>query len=229
MPGISFIKCLADDVASIQDGLFANSMTGTGTPPAAYLRAGDVVVATTKSTLTAAAAVVIRMLLAADKTAHYKEGTPVAGILGVAAYGAATDGGGAISGGVLPANVAASSQPIYNFPSAGSGISPDSNTNRDKIQYYPFNALNIFSGVLDATSSAATPALNGTLAGFILTTSNGVTTYTIHTGAAAADQCIIILGCDEVDPLYGSVGGRVFFQGVPSFCQSLTGVPYSTQ
>src|SRR5690349_25042114 len=26
---------------------------------------------------------VVRMLLAADKTAHYKEGTPVAGILGV--------------------------------------------------------------------------------------------------------------------------------------------------
>jgi hypothetical protein len=193
------------------------------------LRGGDLVVQTTKSTLTANGVAVVRMLLAADKTAHYKEGTPVAGIFGVAEYDCATDGNGIINGNVTAPNVANGAGITYNFPSNALRVPPDINTGRSRVQIYLANTVNVFVGALNSGSSAATAALNNTLAGFILSTTNGVTTYTIDTNAAAADQCITIIKCDETDPLYGFTGGRVFFQFLPAFCQSLTGVQYATQ
>jgi len=206
-------------------------MTGTGTPPAAALRGGDLVALTTKSTLTAAGAVVVRMLLAADKTAHYKEGTPVAGILGVQEYDASTNSLGQAVGNTAPAGVAVGSGVTYSFPSMAGGIPQDPVTNRSRDQVYSAGQGNVFVAALDATATVGSPALNNTLAGLILTVASGVTTYTIDTGAAAADQCLEIINCDESDPLYvaATAGCRVFFRFLAAFDQSLTGVNYSTQ
>ena len=172
---------------------------------------------------------VVRMLIAADKTAHYKEGTPVAGIMGVAVWDANTGSTGQIQGSVSAAGVNTGTGVILNFPSISSGIPVDPNTARARIDYYTASEMNVFLGKLDSTAAAATPARNNTLAGLILTTASGVTTYTIDTGAAAADQCLRILRCNEQDPLYGSVGGEVFFQFLPAFDQAQSGVNYASQ
>lgn len=229
MPGIRFAYVTIGDSPQLGAGLLANSLSGTGTPPAANLRGGDVVAQTTAAALTAAGAAVIRMLLAADKAAAYKEGTPVAGIMGVAAWDANTSNLGQIQGSVNAPGVNTGAGAILNFPSISSGMPVDPNTARSRVDYYTASEMNVFLGKLDATSAAATPARNNTLAGLILTTSGGVTTYTIDTGAAAAAQCLRILRCNEQDPLYGSVGGEVFFQFLPAFDQAQTGVNYSTQ
>lgn len=227
MPGIQFAYTLNTGPVATQGTLLANSLSGTGTPPAAYLRGGDLVVLTTKTTLTSGGIVVTRMLLAADKTAHYKEGTPVAGIFGVSPYDAATDANGIVNASVPAPNIATGAAISYNFPSMSGDAPPDTATNRSRVQPFLANLTNVFVGALD--SATASHALDGTLAGFILTVSSGVTTYTIDTGAAAADQCITIIKPNESDPLYNAAKGSVFFQFLPAFCQSLTGVSYSTQ
>jgi hypothetical protein len=227
MPGIRFAYTLNSGPVAAQGFLLANSLSGTGTPPANYLRGGEPVVLTTKSTLTSGGIAVTRQLLAADKTAHYKEGTPVAGILGISEYDCATDANGVINANVPPAGVTPGASVTYNFPSMAQGIPPDSATNRSRVQIYLAGTQNVFVGALD--SATASHALDGTLAGLILTTASGVTTYTIDTGAAAADQCLVIIKPDESDSLYNAAKGRVFFQFIPTFCQAITGVSYSTQ
>lgn len=227
MGKLSFAYTLNSGPVSAQGFLLANSLTGLGTPPANYLRANDPVVLTTKSTLTSGGIAVVRQLLAADKTAHYKEGTPVAGLLGLAEYDCSTDSNGSINGSVPPAGVTPGAQVVYNFPSMSGDSPPDTATNRSRIQVYLFNLTNVFQGYLN--SAVASHALDGTLAGIILSTTSGVTTWTIDTGAAAADQCLTIIKPNETDPLYNAAAGPVFFQVLPAFCQSLTGVPYSTQ
>jgi hypothetical protein len=228
VPGIRFAYVIEGDTPIVGSGLFANLLSGTGAPPAAYVRAGDALVSTTKSTLTANGVAVVRMLLAADKTALYKEGTPVAGILGISQFDASTDGNGIINGNVTPPGVATGAGITYSFPSMSQTTPVDSFSNRSRVQYYTASPLNVFVGALGAGSANATPALNNTLAGLLLTTTAGVTTYNVDTTAGATQQCLTILRCDESDPLYGTGLGRVFFQFLPSFSQATTGVNYST-
>lgn len=223
---------MSSSPASAQGYLLANSLSGTGTPPAAYLRGGDLVALTIASALTASSIAVVRMLLAADKTAHYKESTPVAGILGLAEYDCATDGNGVLNGNVPPAGVTPGASITYNFPSMGQGTPVDSATNRSRIQIYEANLQNVFVGALTTEGAAnANHALDGLGGGLILTTSGGVTTYTLDDDPAAADTCIVFVKPDESDPNYNVAngGGRMFFQFLPAFCQSLTGIQYSSQ
>lgn len=239
MPGISFAGNRGGQTFApfIQRYLLANSLTGTGTPPAAAIQAGDLVVLTTKSNLTSNSNVVMRQLLAADKTAHYKEGTPVAGILGVAAWAAQSNASGVAT--APPPLGAISTNAAINYPLSQAGMQQaDNASGRSYMAAEVFNAGAIFQGRLDTAAGAITlqHQYDDILAGFILTVVSGITTYTIDTGASASDQCIRIIGPNENDPLYNTlvaqnaaVGPSVFFQMLGSFSQYETGVPYSTQ
>lgn len=229
MPGIRFAWRESSSPTNVGSGLFANSMSGAGTPPAAYARGGDLCVFTTASALTASSIVVMRMLLAADKTAHYLQGTPVAGIAGVFEYDAGTDSNGIVNSNVSPAGVATGANITYNFPSMAQGVPQDPATNRSRVQYYSATG-NVFCGNLK-TGSTASWALKDKLGGFVLSTTAGVTTYTLDDGAAAADSCIVFVSPDESDPNYNvSAGaGRMFFKILGAFDQNITGVPYSSQ
>lgn len=239
MPGILFAGARGGGTPAPEIGqyLLANSLTGTGTPPANALQAGDLVCLTTKSTLTSSSNVVTRPLLAADKTAHYKEGTPVAGILGVAVTSVTTNASGVA--GAPPALGGISTNAAINYPLSGPAMQAvDVASGRSYLPVYMFGGRNIFKARLDTAAGAVTLAhqYDDTLAGFILTTTSGITVFTVDTGAAAADQCIRIVGPDEQDPLYNTSvaqsaanGCYVFFEALSSFSQVLTGVPYSTQ
>lgn len=219
MPGIRLAYTLNGRPPVMVEELIGKSET---------IYAGDALALTTNATYAINSVPCVRKVLAADKTAHYKEGTPVAGILGVAEWGGTTNSSGqwtsaALPGGVQPGAV------NYQFPSMGGGISQEPVTAQSRVVLYGAVGSNVFVCALDSTASVATPALNNTLAGLILTTSNGITTFTIDTGAASADQCLRIIRCDESDPLYNNGhGGRVFFQFLGSFDQYETGVNYSS-
>src|SRR5437868_12920900 len=97
MPGIRYVGTRAGfvDVPDVRAFLLAKSLTGTGTPPAAAIQAGDVLCLTQAAALTDTITnTVVRMLLAADVTAVYKEGTPVAGVLGIARDSASSNASG---------------------------------------------------------------------------------------------------------------------------------------
>ncbi len=193
----------------------ANSMTGTGTPPAAQLQAGDLVVLTTASALTAAGVVVCRMLLAADKTAHYKESTPVAGILGVCTATVDTNSaGGATGGGVSLGGV------IYGNPSEEFTYGVDS-TGRGTLNVIVADNATVFRAKLN--TGTASGAIVDTLGGFTLSTTSGVTTYTVNTTDTGVDACVKFTGFNPDDTT------EVYFNILGSFQQYGTGVTYSSQ
>src|SRR5207244_4341255 len=103
------------------------------------------------------------------------QGTPVAGILGIEEYDVVTNANGQATGSPAPANVATGAGITYSFGSMAQGVPQDPNTNRSRAQIYSAGQGNVFVAALDSTAAAATPALNDTLAGFILTVSSGVT------------------------------------------------------
>lgn len=218
MPGVKFAYTLNGRPPVMVEALIGKSET---------VYAGDAVGQTTNATYSISSVPAIRKILAGDKTAHYKEGTPVAGIFGVAAWSGTSDANGRWSAfASVGGNQAGAGN--YQFNVMGQGVPTDPNTGQSRWWGYAAAQQNVFVCALDATASNATPALNSTLAGLILTTSGGITTFTIDTGAAAADQCLRIIKCDESDPLYGSAKGRVFFQFLESFDQYFTAVNYST-
>lgn len=222
---------------TIQKYLLANSLTGAGTPPANALRANDPVVLTTASALTSGGAVVCRQLLAADKTAHYKEGTPVAGILGIAAQDVQTNSSGVA--GAPPAFGNITTNAAINYPLSGPAMQQsDVYTGRSYMPVYIFNDINIFKGQLYMGAGAITLGhqYDDTIGGITISTTSGITKWTINTSDSGTDGCVLILGPDEADPLYGTAvasgattGPTVFFTILPSFQQVNTGVNYSTQ
>ena len=217
MPGISYYQRTsgATITPNKQPFKLANSMTGTGTPPAAQLQAGDFVVLTTNSSLTASGVTVCRMLLAADKTAHYKEGTPVAGILGVCTATVDTNSSGAATGaGVSPGGV------IYGNPSEEFTYGVDS-TGRGTLNVIIADNSTIFRGKLN--SGTASGSIVNTLGGITLSTTSGVTTYTLNTTDTGVDACVQFTGYNPDDTT------EVYFRIVSSFQQNTTGVDYSTQ
>lgn len=184
---------------------------------------GDVVVLTTKSTLTSGGVVVVRTMLAADKTAHYKEGIPVAGLLGIATCDASSNSSGTPTSPSALGGVASGGQVVYPYGYPGT-IGLDPLTNRGYLPVMVFAPGYIFKGQLN--SGNASSALTNTLGGLILTSG----TFTIDTGAAAADQCLEIIGPDTSDPNYAAgTGTSVLWRMLDSFSQYLTGVSYSTQ
>src|ERR1700722_40338 len=125
--------------------LAANSLNGTGTPPASQLYAGDLCVLTTKSTLTDANAdVVCRMLLQADKAANYKQGTPVAGILCVNSSPIDTNSGGVVQAlGPMPGGT------IYSLPGDSAGYGADFASGRNYVVVDRFSGAQQFGARLD--------------------------------------------------------------------------------
>jgi hypothetical protein len=125
--------------------LAANNLNGTGTPPASQLYAGDLCVLTTKSTLTDANAdVVCRMLLQADKAANYKQGTPVAGILGVNSSPIATNSVGVVQAlGPLPGGT------IYTIPGDSASYGADFASGRNYVVVDRFGGSQQFGARLD--------------------------------------------------------------------------------
>ena len=95
MPGITYAGRLGGiaDVPFTDYKLLGKSMTGTGTPPAATLKVGDIVALSSKSTVGGASdgdLNVLRMLLAADKTANYAGATVAVPAAPVVTAGTAT-------------------------------------------------------------------------------------------------------------------------------------------
>lgn len=217
MPGIYFLQRTsgATIVPLKVPYKMANSMTGTGTPPAAELQAGDFVVLTTASALTASGVVVARMLLAADKTAHYKEGTPVAGILGVCTATVDTNSSGAATGGGVSLGGV-----IYGNPSEEFTYGVDS-TGRGTLNVIIADGSTIFRAKLN--TGTASGSIVDTLGGITMSTTSGVTTYTVNTTDTGVDAPILFTGFNPDDTT------EVYFKLLGSFQQYSTGVPYSTQ
>lgn len=268
MPGIAFAGTRGGTtgLANLKKYLLANGLAGSGTPPAQALYGGDLVALTTTTNLTGSNPLnveVLRMLLAADKTAHYKEGTPIAGILGVACDDVTTSGNqaGANNGGLAgapPAIAGISTGAAINYPLSYSAMmsQPDVATGRSWERVWSATG-NIFAARFDINSTTWTATAtiqhqyDGTLAGFNLNTYNGQTIYTLDpgtgldnvaTGAAAADQCVRIIGVDTTDPLFNvpivrqaqgasfsAYGPIMFFEFLAAFNQDLTGVVYTSQ
>lgn len=239
MPGIVYVGPEAGRVyvPDLRPVLLANSLSGTGTPPAADIQAGDIVVLTTKSTLTSGGNTVGRMLLAADVTAHYKEGTPVAGVFGVARDSARSNASGVALGSTPLGGITTSAAIPYPYSYAGMQP-PDDATGRSQLSVDVFAGGQVFMGQLYVGGGAITlqHQYDYTLAGFHLSTTGGITTYTIDTGAAAADQCLRIIGPNMEDPFYNvltttaqTTAPTVFFEVLGAFEQASTGVVYSTQ
>lgn len=222
MPGIRF----AQDQNGMGNPLIERYMGQGGSGGGGTIYQGDLVVLTTKSTLTTNATPVVRTLLAADKTAHYLQGGVAAGILGMGLSDMVTNSSGVANASINPGGVSAGGV-IYPLPSDSAGWGLDTNTGRSFYGVALASGENLFYGYLDSSSANATPALDSTLAGFILT-GTAPTTFTVDTNAATADQCIIIVRCVETDPNYGKASGLVVFRFVGSFNQYATGINYSS-
>lgn len=220
MPGFQFAYSTAPVSAPrIETAFWPNSQT---------LRDGDIVVFTTNATYTTSSIPVVRNLLAIDKAADYKQGTPIAGILGVVREPGISNSTGVVTSYPTLPTVNAGAAPNYSFVGMSTGRPVDPATGRSRFEYYPFSSDSIFVAKLDATSANATPLLENTPCGLILTVSGNLITYTIDTNASAADQCLRILRCDESDPLYNNGKGRVYVQAFGTFSQLTTAVNYTT-
>ena len=180
---------------------------------------GAPVVLTTKSTLTTASNPVVRTLLAADIAAFYKEGTPVAGILGFSLADAVTDSSGVA--GIQPAisGKAAAAEPILPIPTYGFGIPVDPNILYTELPVAVAIPGMVFRGKLK--TGAATNLSLGP-AGIDLTSS----VFTVD--PSATTKILTVVGWDQLGPI-GSTVNTVYFEVMPAYCQYLTSVVYSTQ
>lgn len=237
MPGFRYVGSRAGfvDVPDVRPVLLGNSLTGTGTPPAAAIQAGDVICLTQVAALTSGGNTVGRMLLAADVTAVYKEGTPVAGIYGTARDSSASNASGVSQSPPPLGGVQTSAAIPYPYSYAGT-MPPDDATGRSQLSVDVFFPGQIFGGALYPGGGAVTVQhqYDETLAGIKLTTASGVTTYQVDVGATT--KCLRIIAPNMQDPLYNTLvatsatfGCEVFFEVLEAYCQALTGVPYSTQ
>lgn len=235
MPGISFYAPPGGNapVPDIRDYLLANSLNGTGTPPANSLQAGDLVALTQNTSLTSGGNTVVRQLLAADLAALYKESTPIAGILGIAMDSANSNASGVATTAPPLGGVTTTAPPSYPYSYAGMQA-PDDATGRSRERVAVFRSGFSFLGALYVGGGAITlqHQYDDTLAGFKITTTAGITTYTIDVGATT--KCLRIIGPNTQDPLYNVLTGTTFgptviFELLGPYEQALTGVVYSSQ
>lgn len=237
MPGLRYVGTNAGfvDVPNVRPVLLANSLTGTGTPPAAALQSGDVMVLTQNSSLTSGGNTVGRMLLAADVTAVYKEGTPIAGIYGMARDSCSSNASGVAQPPPPLGGVQTSAAIPYSYGYAGM-MPVDDATGRSQESVNVFYPGQIFGAPLYPGGGAVTVQhqYDETLAGLRLTTTSGVTSYQVDVGATT--KILRIIAPNTQDPLYNTLvattatnGCEVFFEVLESYSQALTGVVYSTQ
>lgn len=253
MPGIVYAGTLGGKFTSVQyvDYLAADSMNGTGTPPACSMLAGDVLALTTKTTLTSSNNTVCRMLLAADKTANYQVSSVDAGAVGIAVFDMNTNASGVA--GSPPALGGVANGSAINYPMSDPTLrGNDMATSRNYVHVATADSANIFRGRIDMNSTDWPSGLtlqhqfDGITAGFILTTTSGVTNYTIQpttglggistNGATVAQSIIRILGPWQDDPLYNTLvasgaalGPYVQFQFLGAYNQSANGIVYTAQ
>lgn len=229
MPGWSYAYMTGSRGGPYRRGFsLAKSMNGTGTPPAATLKAGDVVCLSTASALTTASAEVVRMLLAADKTAHYENGSGVrAGVLGICDAEIATDSAGLALGVTSPGGV------ISPTPGMGS-MNPLNLSGQAQQTVVIATPQTVFKSQLSTASATAAiyAALVGSVAGINISTTSGVTTYGVATGDTGEDLMLEIVGIDPNDTSFKTVFVRILGTGLTptgSYMQFDTGVPYTAQ
>lgn len=229
MPGASFGDLIGSRGAPFRKGYpLAKSMNGTGTPPAATMKAGDIVCLSTASGLTTASAVVVRPLLAADKTANYENGSGVrCGILGICDCEIATDSAG------LALAQTSSGGVISPTPGMGS-MNPLHLSGQAQQTMIVFTPSTVFKMLLAAAaaSAAAYAALPNTLAGITISTTSGVTTYTANTTDTGEQLMLEIVGIDPNDTTFKTVYLRVLGTGLTptgSYMQYDTATPYTAQ
>lgn len=227
MPGVKFSYRTNGQPAFRKRYPFAKSMNGTGTPPAATLQPGDFVALTTNASLATSSTPVVRMLLAADKTAHYEEGGVRAGVLGIYDSQVNTNSSGVVmaqqsAGGVITRTPGmASMNPLHPCGHA-----------QDTIVVATADTVFEMNLATAAASQTALAALRGTLGGITLSTTSGVTTYTVNTTDTGEDLMLEIVDVDISDPNLKRVFVRFLGTGLTptgSYMQYDTGTNYSTQ
>jgi hypothetical protein len=228
MPGFSFAYRESGASPLRKTFPLAKSMTGTGTPPAATLKNGDVVAYTTVSALTTSSAKVMRMVLAADKTANYEEGGVRCGIFGILG---ASDTGTNSSARAVSAQ--SNGGAISRTPSMSSMNPLDSNGHAQET-FIAATPDTVFKAQLTAAaaSAAAYLALKGGLAGLTITTTSGVSVYTVDSTITGEGALFIIKDVDPNDSTFKTVFVKVITTGLTptgTYCQNDNGVPYSTQ
>lgn len=223
MPGVRFAYATVGQVGvpnAIQALLAGGSAGGV------TVYSGDFVVRTTKSTLTANAVPVVRTLLAADVTAVYQQGGSIVGILGAAEEDVTTNGSGQAIQSPALGGIATGGQVIY--PYGYDGLQAvDPNTSRSYTRVTQATNGMVFGIKLSAASAAGTPALIGTTAALLLTTTNGITNFQVD-ATKATTAVLQIVAINTSDPLYGAVGCEVFCVVLPTYQQALTALVYTS-
>lgn len=203
-------------------------MSGTGTPPAATLKNGDLVVYTTVSALTTASAKVVRMLLAADKAANYEEGGVRAGVLGVLdSSDVSTSSSGSTSAVASTGGVISRTQGMASM----NKLDANGHAQETFIIATPDTVFKAQLAVA-AASLAAFQALEGGLAGITISTTSGVSTYTVNTTDTGEKLMLKIVKVDLNDLNFKTVFVKILDSGLTptgSYCQNQTATPYSTQ
>lgn len=217
----------------------ANSLSGTvtsGTYPnitaLPQINFGDLVVLTTKSTLTSGSTPVIRQLLAGDVTNLYQVTTPTSAVAGI--FGVAMDYAATTATGTFSPTAPSLGGTNYAYPTTSGEVGADPASGRALIEVALFKPGQIFTGRLYTGGGNITLAnqYNYTAAGFNLSMTAGVTTYTID--PAATTKVVTILGPVVEDPLYNELvlsgaaaGPLVYFTALAAFAQSVTSAPYT--
>lgn len=205
---------------TLEKNLVGGSLNGTATANP-YIYAFDPVVLTTNATYCSGLTntPVIRPLLQIDKTALYKQGTPIAGIKGFSKSDIGTSLVGQAT--IFPAYGGVASGGQINYPYSEQALyGQDKATNRNFCQHFSGEVGNRFFGHIDMNSTDWPSGLtighqfDGQLAAFVLTP-YGTTLgnyYTIQpltgtagvagNGAGATFCCIRIIGPKANDPNY---------------------------
>jgi hypothetical protein len=232
MPGCAYGGNFAGNaVAPLTPSFYlANSLSGSGTPPAAYVQATDIVVLTTKSTLTSNAIPVVRMLLAADITALYQNGSGgICGLLGSAADDMISNSSGLAQ---APPTSLGGSQ----FPGSYASLQytdPQVGRSQGRVQVFDSNHFQLTPLYTGGGSVTLLGQYDGTLAGINISVTSGVTTYTIDPNATT--KCVAIYQANRSDPNWGKLvaqnaaGPGVFWTVLPQYQQFLTKVNYTAQ
>lgn len=209
MPGFQLgnVTGVGETGVNYRPVLLGKSMTGTGTPPAATLKHGDVVCLSSHSAVGGSSLIVARMLLAADKTANYEDGSGnVCGIFGVY-LDADVDTN---SSGLVVAGSVGNGGVIFSMPSDAASYALDKSALRAQGRVAIFDDTTLWRVKL-ASGTASHANLQGK-AGITISTTNGVTTYTANTSDAVGISPFIIEDFDRNDTTYVYLRCRRAFQ-----------------
>jgi|GEM_PF-6777253 len=206
----------------------AKSMNGTGTPPAAALKSGDLVAYSTLAALTTSAAKVVRPLLAADKTANYEAGGVRAGILGIlGASDVSTSSSGSVAATTSFGGAILRTQGMASM----NALDPNGHAQETFIIATSDTVFKAQLAVVPA-SVAAFLALKGGLGGITITTTVGVSVYTVNITDTGEQLMLNIVDVDESDITMKTVFVKILNTGLTpsgSYCQIDTATAYTAQ